>query len=197
MNPDTHMFLSSASLALGMIEFGTTPSGLAATDQVLKTAACRLLRGSTVCPGKFFLLFGGELAPIRAAYDTVQREFAGRMQDAFFLGNAAPDLLRALAGSPRASCYGNDAVGVIETFRAASAVAAADAALKAAEVDLLELRLAQGMTGKGLVYLAGTVAAVQVGVATGAQVAKDNGTLCASGCLAAPHEAVWRLFGHG
>ncbi|RLT34379.1 MAG: BMC domain-containing protein, partial [Chloroflexi bacterium] len=46
----------------------------------------------------------------------------------------------------------------------ASAIAAADAGLKGADVTLLELRLSDGLAGKGVCFFTGTVSAVEIAV---------------------------------
>ncbi len=184
--------LKDAGLAVAVVELRTTAAGLAAADTVLKTADCPLFQANTVCPGKFLLLFGGQLAAIREAYDLVQSELSGELLDAFFLGQIDNGLLKALGGSQDIASYVGQAVGVVEAFSAASAIAAADAAVKAAAVDIAEIRLAQGMTGKGLVYLCGTVAAVETALQAATVAVQESGNLCATGCLPSPHESLWR-----
>ena len=177
---------------MAVVELHTTAVGLAAADTVLKTADCPLFKANTVCPAKFLLLFGGQLAAVQEAYALVQITYQGELLDAFFLGQISDQLLDGLSGEGEPTATVGLAVGVIETFSAASAIAAADAAVKAAEVQLLDVRLAQGMTGKGVVYLSGTVAAVETALQAGAEAVRDSGNLCATGCLPSPHESLWR-----
>ena len=54
-----------------------------------------------------------------------------------------------------------EVVGVMETFSLCAAVIAADASVKAAEVDLIEVRLGRGLGGKSFIVLTGDVAAVR------------------------------------
>lgn len=191
MKPDT-LRDANRGLAVAVVELHTTAVGLAAADTVLKTADCPLFKASTVCPGKFLLVFGGQLSAVREAYALLQRTYQGEMLDAFFLGQISEQLLTGLSGGVDPTAAPGLAVGVIETFSAASAIAAADAAVKAAEVQVLDVRLAQGMTGKGVVYLSGTVAAVETALQAGAKAIRDSGNLCATGCLPSPHESLWR-----
>jgi microcompartment protein CcmL/EutN len=183
---------NNSSMAVAMVELRTTAAGVAAADRVLKSAECPLFRGATVCPGKFLLLFGGQLAAVEEAYAQVEAAHQGELLDAFVLGHVSPTLLAALGGGAAPEARVGGAIGLLETFTAAGAVAGADAATKAADVELLEIRLAQGMTGKGLVYFSGEVAAVETALQAAAQALGDGGSLCATGCLPAPHEAVWQ-----
>jgi len=66
---------------------------------------------------------------------------------------------------------------VIEAFSIASLVEAADQAAKTAKVQILELRLAMAIGGKGFVTLCGDVAAVTSAVNTGAGYVAQKGLL--------------------
>jgi microcompartment protein CcmL/EutN len=68
-------------------------------------------------------------------------------------------------------------VGVLETLTAASAIVAADAAAKAAAITLRDLRLANGIGGKGVVVLSGALPDVQAAVAGGRAEAERRGLL--------------------
>jgi ethanolamine utilization microcompartment shell protein EutS len=69
------------------------------------------------------------------------------------------------------------ALGILETFSAASIIAAADAAAKAADVTLLRIHLAMALGGKAFVTMTGDVAAVQSAVDAAAQVVGQKGML--------------------
>jgi microcompartment protein CcmL/EutN len=181
----------SGPLAVALVELDTTAAGLAAADTVLKAADCTLFKGTTVCPGKFLLIFGGAIASIREAYVQVESEYAGHLLDGYLLGAAAQGLLSALAGGNGAAPEPGNALGVLETFSASAAIAGADACLKAAAVDLLDIRLAQGMAGKGIVYLQGHVASVEAALTAAKETIRQNGGMCLTGCLASPHKDVW------
>jgi microcompartment protein CcmL/EutN len=60
-----------------------------------------------------------------------------------------------------------EALGIIETETVAAILEAADAGLKAARVQLLELRLADDLGGKGYLLFDGTVAEVEAAVEVG------------------------------
>jgi microcompartment protein CcmL/EutN len=76
---------------------------------------------------------------------------------------------------------------VIETFSVASAVVAGDGAAKAAKVDLIELRLAQGLAGKSFVTLTGDVSDVEAGVRAGVALIRDSGMLVRDVVIPRPH----------
>ena len=70
-----------------------------------------------------------------------------------------------------------DALGIIETLGFTPAMQAADAAVKAANVELIEIRLAMALGGKAYVTLTGNVAAVQSAIEAGAQIVGQKGML--------------------
>ena len=44
------------SKALGMAEFNTVSSGIAAADLMIKTAEVDIIESATVCPGKYIVI---------------------------------------------------------------------------------------------------------------------------------------------
>ena len=93
-------------------------------------------------------------------------------------------------GAPAQAPQG--ALGIIETFSGASAIQAADAAIKAASVEILDLRISRGMGGKGFVMLTGHVGDVTASVEAGSRYAKEQGLLVGTSVIAAPHEELWK-----
>ena len=83
------------------------------------------------------------------------------------------------------------ALGIVETFTAASAILAADAAVKAANVSLIEVRVARGMGGKCFVTMTGEVSDVKAAVEAGAKVAAKDGVLIGTEVIANPHPELW------
>ena len=69
------------------------------------------------------------------------------------------------------------ALGVIEGFSVASVIEAADAAVKAAKIELVNIHLAMAIGGKGYVTLTGEVGAVQAAVDAGAALIEKKGLL--------------------
>ena len=69
-----------------------------------------------------------------------------------------------------------------------ASVYAADAAVKAADVDLIEVRLGTGIGGKSFVVLTGEVAAVREAVNCGIHTAPAEGMLISSVVIPSPHK---------
>ncbi len=175
--------------AIGMVEFKTVSSGMRAADRMVKTAEVELLQADTVCPGKFLALISGDLSAVKAAVEAAAVQDSEQLIDTFVLGNPHDSIFSALYG---ASEIGNpNALGVLETFSASTAVVAADVAAKTALVDLIELRLARGMCGKSYLLLTGEIAAVEAAIERAKQGAGENGMFLDSAVIPRPDKKFW------
>lgn len=174
--------------ALGMIEFKTVASGITATDIMLKTADIEVIQANPVCPGKYLATIAGEISSVRAAIDAAERYNSAMLIDKFVLGNPHESVQPAICGA--LEIKNRNAIGILETFTAASAVVAADTAAKTALVDLIEVRLAKGMCGKSYVILTGSVSSVTAAIEK-ARDGVEDGMFLDSSVIAGPDERLW------
>ena len=105
------------------------------------------------------------------------------------LGRIDETVVNALLGTGFSERRG--AIGIIETFSAASAVKAADTAVKTADVEIYDLRISRGQGGKGVVIITGQVSDVTASVEAGGRYAESLGLLHGTSVLANPHPDVW------
>lgn len=165
-------------IALAAVETGSIAQGTVAGDAMVKTATVILVECRPLSPGKFWVLIGGDVAEVRAALAKGLDAAADTLLDSLFIPQLHDGVLPALRGTARGG--DDDALGVIETLTAASSIVAADQAAKAARVTLRDLRLADGLGGKGYVYLSGAVSDVQAAVEAGRAEAQKKGLLVRS-----------------
>lgn len=170
--------------AIGLIEFNTTPSGIYAADRMVKTAAVRLLEAQTVCPGKYIALIAGSLSAVKAAVENAVNDPGGHCIDSFVLGNPHESIFPAIYGSSKVGEV--KALGIFETYDAASAIVAADVAAKTAVVDLIELRIAKGMCGKSFFIITGEVAACVEAIDRAKAHIQENGMYLDSSVIPNP-----------
>jgi microcompartment protein CcmL/EutN len=104
----------------------------------------------------------GDVGPVEEAVAAGRQVGLSALRDTVFLPNVHPGVVAGISGGR--SLEEDDALGVVETRTVAAAIHAADAGLKGAEVTLWQLRLADGLGGKGIVLFAGLVADVEVAV---------------------------------
>jgi microcompartment protein CcmL/EutN len=174
--------------AIGFIETCSIAAGIAAADACLKRAAVELLEARPICPGKFMLLFRGDMSQVQNALGAGAETAADTLVDQLFLPRVHSSIFTAL--SLTSQPVHGEALGIVETVTAAVCIVASDAAAKAAGVNLVEIRLADGLGGKSFVLMEGTVADVEAGVAAAVAVVSTQGLLVRKVVISHLHPAV-------
>jgi microcompartment protein CcmL/EutN len=162
-------------VAIAAIETSSIAQGAVTGDAMVKTAEVELIEARTLSPGKFWVLVGGGVAEVRAAHRRGLEAAAETRLDDLLIPQLHESVMPALRG--RVAGPDHDALGIIETLTAAATIVAADRAAKTADVLLREIRLANGLGGKGFVSLSGDVASVQAAVDSGRAEAQRAGLL--------------------
>ncbi|MBQ4154367.1 MAG: BMC domain-containing protein [Clostridia bacterium] len=176
--------------AIGMVEFITVSAGMTGADTMIKTAEVEVVEAATVCPGKYIVIISGELSAVKASVEAAKAKAEQKVIDSFVLGNPHESLFSAIYGATQPE--GVEALGVMETFSAATAIVAADVAAKTALVDLIELRLARGMCGKSYLLLTGSVSAVSAAIEKAENEAGDRGMFLDSSVIPRPDAKLWQ-----
>lgn len=176
--------------SIGLIELSSVASGFLVADTMLKAGNVELLLSRSICSGKYMVLIGGETAAVQSAVEAGAEVADGCLIDSFAIANVHQEVFSALGRGQPTEPTG--ALGVLESFNVATLIQAADAAAKAANVTLLELRLAMALGGKAFVTLTGDVGSVQSAVAAGRQVLTNAGVLVNAVVLSRPHPDVYR-----
>ena len=169
---------------IGLIELNSIAKGIEAADTMVKAADVELIFSKPVCPGKFIILVIGDVGSVKASVNAGTEKGAQYVIDKMLLTNAHPQLVPAICALSKIEQA--NAVGVMEFFSIASAVAAADTAVKAGPVQLIEVRLGIGIGGKSFVTLTGDVSSVTEAIAAGIRSAGENGMLVASSVIPSP-----------
>ena len=160
-----------ASPALALLEFNSIAAGIEAGDAMVKRAPIDRILSGTIQPGYYLVLVTGEVADVTEAVEAGLASGGDYLRDRLLLPNVHPGVIEALGGSRAPAA--TDALGIVETSTVASAIMAADAGLKGAEVRLNQLRLGDGLGGKGLALFCGVVADVEAAVAIGGDAVSD------------------------
>jgi microcompartment protein CcmL/EutN len=170
--------------AIGMLEYTSISAGINAADTMVKAASIKPVFFKTICPGKFLAAVTGTVEDVTASVEAGRSVGSELVADWFVIANIHQDVVAALSGC--STLRERAALGVIETFSVASAIQAADAAAKTADIKLLDIRTALGLGGKGFVLLSGDVAAVDASVAAASEVVKSTGLLAGTTVLPRP-----------
>ena len=168
-----------------MLVLLSIPLGILAGDQMLKTADVRLVSAQTVCAGKYIVVVSGEVAAVRSAVNAGVAAAEHGLVDSLIIPNVDERVIRAMSGA--CDIDSAQAVGVVETFSLACAIQVADAAVKTAAVEIIEVRLGRGLGGKSFVILTGEVAAVRAAIDAGEHAENTEGLVVSSVVIPSPH----------
>jgi microcompartment protein CcmL/EutN len=176
------------SKALGLMEFKTIPIAVYATDEMLKAAGVELMYAAPICPGKYITMVSGEVADVESS---VKRGIAAGetfLVDSYVIPNVAEEVLPALTGTVNVPDI--EAIGIIETIAAVSSIKVGDIVVKAARVNLLEIRLARGLGGKGEVFYTGELGAVEAAAKAALESVGNEGGIVSSVVIPRPSKAL-------
>lgn len=163
--------------AIVLLEFDSIAVGISASDAMAKRAPLSTLHIGSVQPGKFLVLAGGDVASVDEARTVGRETGINALTDELYLPEVHSDVVRSLTGERRKGV--GDALGIIETTTVAATIGAADAGIKGASVNLLEVLMADGLGGKGYALFAGDVSDVEAAVEIGSASLPNQGLLVA------------------
>jgi microcompartment protein CcmL/EutN len=171
--------------ALGMVELISIPAGIEAGDAMLKAAPVELVTAQAACAGKYIVAVTGEVAAVEASVKAGRDAASIKLADSLVIPNI--DSQVPLAINMCSDPGEIETLGAMETFSLCAAIAAADCAVKAAPVRLIEIRLGRGLGGKSFITLTGEVAAVRAAVKAAADVEEVKGLMSESVVIPSPH----------
>jgi bacterial microcompartment shell protein len=172
---------------IGLLELCSVARGVDVADKILWEARVELLFATPVHPGKYVMLFTGDVDDVRSSVRRGVEVAGGDLVDQLVIPQVHEQVVPMLRRNGGHISGQLDALGVVETTTVASAIVAADSALKTATVDLIELRIANGLGGKSYFTLTGEVSDVRSAVAAGARSAQERGLLAREVVIARPH----------
>ena len=172
--------------AIALLEFDSIARALRTGDAMVKRAPVSVLFSGPVSPGKYLILITGGEAEVDEAWRAGVADGAERVVDSLYLPGvhaAALDAVRGVAGRMEP---GEDSLGVIETATVSAAIVACDSACKTADVRVVEMRLGQGIGGKGVFTLAGDLWDVEAALDAAVTSIEDRRALVGRELIARP-----------
>ena len=163
------------SHSIGMIELTSIAGGIFAADKMAKASDVEINTAASVCPGKYIIIIHGSVAAVESAMKAGEEHAEEYIVDSIVIPNVTSSIFPAIVGATVVDSV--DAFGIIESFSLATIIMAADSALKAADIQPIEIRMGNGIGGKAYFTFAGGVAAVQAGIEAGTRVAVEKGLL--------------------
>lgn len=179
--------------AIGVLEYRSIAMGMKAADDVLKTADVEVITAKTVCPGKYIVVLKGSVAAVKAGMEKgTSEQYQSILVDECSLGNPDKSMIKGIYGT--AEVEGLEAIGIIETYSVASIFEVADDVVKTTPVDIVEIRIAKGISGKSFVVFSGDLASVTASIEKASISAKDKGLLLATAIIPRPDPRLWKDF---
>lgn len=177
-------------ITIGFLELNSIAKGILAADMMLKAAEIKLVSARPSCPGKYQILITGEVSAVESALRIGEESAKTNVVDRLLIPRVNPQVIEAINMSSMSSSL--KALGILEFFSVTGAIIAADAAAKAANVSLIEIRLGTGIGGKSFVTFTGDVGAVEESVEAGAKTAENSGALLEKVVIAHPDKELYR-----
>ncbi|MDA3733508.1 BMC domain-containing protein [Niameybacter massiliensis] len=174
--------------AIGVVEFISVSRGIYVTDQMLKTSEVEVVSATSICPGKYMSIIHGDVAAVEDAV-RVGIKLAGEFGvDSTFIPNVDPNVFPAITGATMPDHI--SALGIMETFSVSTMIIVADAVLKSADLQPIDLRLGNALGGKAYFTFTGDVGAVKAGMEAGIEIAKEKGFLVNAEFIASPDKGL-------
>ena len=174
---------------IGVQEFSSIAAGFLALDAIVKAAPVAVLATRIVTPGKFIVLFTGDVASVDASLTAGRGSSGEDLLDELFIPNLDRKVIPAIRGPVTVREW--DAMGIIESLSVTAGIEAADIAAKEAEVEIPEIRLAGGMGGKSTIKIMGRIEDVEASLAAGTGYVQGKGLLCKQVVIPRPHPDIW------
>lgn len=157
-----------------MLDVAEVPAGLQALDALVKEAEVTIAGAGTVQDGRYFLLFGGEVEPVQRAYDKACVAAGPCVRDAMLLPWAEERILPAVRDDVVRWPAPGDTLGVLQNATPPTLLRAVDAALKGALVQLVSLRVGDGLGGKAIAMLWGQTHDVEAALELAVRASRDG-----------------------
>lgn len=173
------------------MEFKSIPVGIEATDEMLKSGNVELLMASPLCPGKYVSIIGGDVGAVEASIKHGSKIGGIHMLEAYVIPNIHEKVFPAMLGAGEIGDV--KSLGIVETINAISSIQIADVCVKASNVELLEIRIARGLGGKGFVLITGEISSVKTAIETAKSELADGGLITSYSVIASPHKDIKKI----
>ncbi|MBM3709367.1 MAG: BMC domain-containing protein [Actinobacteria bacterium] len=176
--------------SIGIVEFRSIAVGIDAVDKIVKASEVVIFDARTICPGKYYIIFSGLVSAVKNSMSIIEEGCSTFIIDSVVIPNVYPRIFSAVSGTSEIKSF--KSIGVIETLTSPSIFWSADAAVKATEVDIVEIRVARAIGGKNICIINGELSDVSESVRVGIQYPEEKGFLVNYEVIAAPHPDLYR-----
>jgi microcompartment protein CcmL/EutN len=172
--------------AIAVIEFSDIPTGMSATDAMLKKAPVAFVKCGTISHGRYLTLIGGSTGSVDESLREGMAHGGPSVLDHLLLADVHPRVYEAILGWRKPGSAG--AIAIIETDTVAANVRAAEAAMKGTSIDLIEIRLADtGLAGRGLSVYQGSLPDIEAAIEIATRYVDQSGGHVRHRIIPSPH----------
>ena len=161
-----------ANISLGLAELSSIARGILTLDAMRKTAEINIEWAYPIAKGKYIIMISGSQAEVESALAKADEIGAKALIARYLIRNVHKGVLEGL--NKKVKIENLEAVAMVETKEALSSVFAADAALKAAFVRIVEIKTGAGIGGKGYFVICGEPGAVRAAVTAAVKAVGEN-----------------------
>jgi len=182
------MKINKDTIVLGLIEFNSIAVGFHALDEMVKTAPIKIIDARTICLGKYLIVFSGDLASVEYSFKKGREIGNDNIVDSLLLSVIHPEVIGAIGNVKQTENWG--AIGIIETLNVTSSIKAADIAAKEGDVNIIEIRLANGFGGKSYVKMIGDLENIQAAMNSAERELEKENLLFAKTIIPQPENEI-------
>lgn len=172
--------------AITALEISSIALGYTLVDKAVKKAPVKILEGSALTPGKFFILLNGAEAAIEESRTEMLLLVGQHVLDEVYIPQLHQEVLPALYSQSKFKV--DESLAIVETATICSGFVSADQAVKNADVHLIDFRIARGIGGKSYFFLTGKLEEIHASVESVTTSLSTRGTLLRTEVIANPHE---------
>lgn len=161
--------------AIAIIETNNIATGIQTGDAMAKKSPIAILKTGIVSKGKYLILIAGSVASVDEAFIEGLKIAGDDCIDSMLLPDVHPRVLEAILGKKVELRW--ESLGTVETESIATNIRSADAAIKGAAVEIIEIHLGDGFAGKAYTLYNGKVEEVETAIDIASQIISSKGCI--------------------
>ncbi len=170
---------------IGIIELNSIADGLMVLDGMVKAAPVSILKAEAVNPGKYLIMVGGDVASVGYSMKRGLELGERSLVDQLFLQNTDSQIVSALMKKGNREFSG--ALGILETLSVTTCIEAADKAVKATEINIIEILSGNELGGKAVLKFTGTLGDIEDAMRVIVPFAESKDQLFRNVIIPGPH----------
>ena len=176
--------------SIGVLEFRSIAVGIDAVDIIVKASDVKIIDAKTICPGKYYIIFSGLVSAVKNSINAAIEKSFDFIIDSTVIPNVYPEIFAGLNAASEIKTL--KSIGIIETLTSPSIIWSADAAIKTAGIEIVEIRIARALGGKNICIVNGNLSDVREAMEAAIVYPEQKGFLVDFQVIAAPSEDLYR-----